>query len=324
MITLSNNHRFEYMVASGALAYDGRGWPWEWPLRWVGLLDPSYFTIVTKSLTRLPRRGNLRWWNPCGVVRLLPGGVVNAVGLTNPGIDWWCASIGPRVGKFSHKLIVSLHAESAADFSAMASLLTPFPIVGIELNFSCPNTSISGASVAPSSGKAAWSLPLSAPVALAPWGGEPSLQAMADTDRVCATVAAVRAATHHPLIIKLAVTHDYAAIARQTQGQASAIAINSVPWALVHPGQPSPLAHFGGGGVSGRIAQSHTWRMLQELVENTSTPIIGPSVWEFDDLARLRRLGAAAISFGSIFLRYPWRPTQFVRREQRERSCATR
>ena len=61
MIRLSNGREFEYMAASGALAYDGRGWWWEWPLRWCGLLDPSLFTIVTKTLTRHPRRGNLRW-----------------------------------------------------------------------------------------------------------------------------------------------------------------------------------------------------------------------------------------------------------------------
>lgn len=33
MIELSNGHRFEFVAASGALAFDGRGWPWEWPLR---------------------------------------------------------------------------------------------------------------------------------------------------------------------------------------------------------------------------------------------------------------------------------------------------
>ena len=71
MLTLSNGHSFTFMAASGALAFDGEGWPWEQPLRCLGLLDPSLFTIVTKTLTRHPRKGNLRWYNPFRVVRPL-------------------------------------------------------------------------------------------------------------------------------------------------------------------------------------------------------------------------------------------------------------
>lgn len=289
MIELPNGHRFEYMAASGALAYDGRGWPWEWPLRWCGLLDPSYFTVVTKSLTRHPRRGNLRWWNPFACVHVLDGGTVNAVGLTNPGLAWWCESVGPRVEKFPYKLMVSLFSTDAAEFAEMARMVDRFPLVGIELNCSCPNTD-----------------------------GE----RVASVAHVAAVVDAVRAVSRHPIILKLSVTHDYCAIAKAVQGKIHALSINSVPWRVAFPSRVSPLAALGGGGVSGRLAQVHTWEMLQELVEVTSTPVIGPSVWHYDDIARLRRLGAKAIGFGSIFLRYPWWPTMYVRREMQGRSCA--
>ncbi|HEY4504003.1 MAG TPA: hypothetical protein VJJ28_02755 [Candidatus Paceibacterota bacterium] len=87
MITLANGHKFKYMVASGALAFDGKGWPWERPLVWLGLIKPELFTVVIKSLTRTSRVGNLRWWKPWTCVRLIPGGSVNKVGLTNPGIE---------------------------------------------------------------------------------------------------------------------------------------------------------------------------------------------------------------------------------------------
>ena len=97
MITLSNGHAFEYMVASGALAFDGKGWPWERLLVWLGLIKPELFTVVIKSLTRNPRPGNLRWWKPWTCVRLIPGGSVNKVGLTNPGIEWWCKKVGPKL-----------------------------------------------------------------------------------------------------------------------------------------------------------------------------------------------------------------------------------
>jgi len=41
-------------------------------------------------------------------------------------------------------------------------------------------------------------------------------------------------------------------------------------------------------------------------------------LWEFDDIRKLRKMGAKAISFGSIFLRYPWRPTLFVRKDMKK------
>jgi len=72
------------------------------------------------------------------------------------------------------------------------------------------------------------------------------------------------------------------------------------------------LAHFGGGGVSGQSAQPHTWRLVKRLSDISSIPVIGPSVWKFEDMASIRHLGARAISFGSIFLRYPWRPNVFI------------
>src|SRR6185369_4551400 len=97
MIMLSNGHKFEYMAASGALAYNGKGWLWERPLVGLGLIEPRLFTIVIKTLTRKPRKGNLRWWKPWTCVRLIPGGSVNKVGLTNPGIDWWCWEVAPTI-----------------------------------------------------------------------------------------------------------------------------------------------------------------------------------------------------------------------------------
>ena len=57
MIILSNGHCVEYVVASGSLAFDGKGWPWERPLVWLGLIKPELFTTFIKSLTLAPRAG---------------------------------------------------------------------------------------------------------------------------------------------------------------------------------------------------------------------------------------------------------------------------
>lgn len=284
MFTLSNGHVVEYVAASGALAFDGRGWPWEWPLRWCGLLDPNCFTIVIKTLTRAPRRGNLRMYAPWRCVRVLRGGgTVNAVGLTNPGIDWWCRTIGPRVREFPWSLVGSIHSDAPEVMVEMAAMLSPFGLKALELNLSCPNT------VDHLTGHA---------------------------EEIRALVERVRTATTLPLWLKLGVTHDYVAIALATEGLVEAITLNSVPWRVMFPNDASPLANLGGGGVSGRLIQSHTWRAVRELAQSTTTPIIAPSVWEYDDLAKVRALGARAVSFGSIFVRYPWRPTLYVRRER--------
>ena len=139
MITLSNGHAFKYMVASGALAFDGKGWPWERPLVWLGLIKPELFTVVIKSLTRNPRVGNLRWWKPWTCVRLIPGGSVNKVGLTNPGIEWWCKEVGPKLDFQKFPTAGSIFGDEK-ELVEMAEMLNRFDLVALEVNVSCPNT----------------------------------------------------------------------------------------------------------------------------------------------------------------------------------------
>ena len=59
MITFSNGRKIQYFVASGALAFDTKGWPWEWLLVWLGLIDRTLFGIAIKSLTKNKLKGNL-------------------------------------------------------------------------------------------------------------------------------------------------------------------------------------------------------------------------------------------------------------------------
>lgn len=285
------------MAASGALAFDGRGWPWEWPLRWVGLLDPSLFTIVTKTLTRLPRRGNLRWTHPWSVVkRINPShppfakggkggfgtGIVNAIGLTNKGIEWWLQQVAPKIPS-DYKIIVSIEAESEKETVEMIRMLEGKKIVGIELNLSCPNT--------------------------------PS-QDHRTTEKILSLCHSAVGRTRHPLLAKISYTHDYLAIAKQLKGF-EAITINSIPWQALFPGRSSPLARFGGGGLSGKMIQPYVWKMVEEISKASNIPVIGPSVWEYEDIQKIFDHGARAVSFGSVFVHHPWRPTLFVRKWRR-------
>ncbi|MDP3882885.1 MAG: hypothetical protein Q8Q48_02410 [Candidatus Staskawiczbacteria bacterium] len=288
MITFSNGHGFEYMVPSGALAFDGKGWLWERPLVWLGLIKPELFTVVIKTLTRNPRKGNLRWFKPWSCVRLIPGGSVNKVGLTNPGVEWWCREVGPKLDFRKFPIAGSVFGDEK-ELVEMAEMLNRFDLVALEVNVSCPNTG----------------------------------HAMEQTQMVIDSVKAVKRASRHPIIVKVSVDQDYLAIAQGLVGIAEAISLNSVPWKTVFTnGEQTPLWKLekqvggGGGGVSGKPAQKHNWAAVEALAKQGSLPVIGPSVMEFEDMDRVRKLGAKAVSFGAIHLRTPWAPTSFVRKER--------
>ncbi len=287
MITLSNGHNFKYVVASGALSFDGQGWPWEKPLLWLGLIKPELFTVVIKTLTRHPREGNLRWWKPWECVRLIPGGSVNKVGLTNPGVEWWCLKVAPKIDFNKFSIVGSIFGDRK-ELVEMARMMNCFGLKAIEVNPSCPNTG----------------------------------HAMQDTETVVEDVKAVKKVSRHPIIVKVSVKQDYLAIAHCLARIAEAISLNSVPWEIVFPnGERSSLWRLekrvggGGGGVSGKPAQKYNWEAVEKLSRQGSLPVIGPSVMKFEDLICVRSLGASAISFGSIFLRAPWRATRIVEKE---------
>src|SRR3990167_7690284 len=101
MISLTNGHSLKWLVASGAMGFDGLGWFWERSLVALGLIRLELFTVTLRTLTRHPRPypiSNLSWWRPwtwlpwssCSCVQILPFGIVgNKVGLYNPGFDHW-------------------------------------------------------------------------------------------------------------------------------------------------------------------------------------------------------------------------------------------
>lgn len=281
MIKLSNGHAFSYIAASGALAYDGSGWPWEHPLRWMGLVDPRFFTVVTKTLTYLPRKGNLRWYAPWRCVRLLKEGVVNAIGLTNPGFRWWCGRIGPRIDRSKIPIIVSIRSENCDELAEMAHALSTYDIVGLEFNASCPNSE------------------------------KEKMASPAFIREACARIK--EAAPQVPLGIKLGLIPTVPELVKAAEPFVEFFQINSVPWGELFPERISPLRRYGGGGVSGKVAQGATWQLYDKISALTATPVVAPSVWTIDDLTVLDTKGAQAVSFGSVFLRHPTRPTQIVR-----------
>ncbi len=291
MIRLSNGHSFKYVVASGALGFDGLGWWWERPLVWLGIIRPELFTVVLKSLTLRPIKGNLNWWNPLtwfpwspwSCVRFIPGGAVNKVGLTNPGFYKWLWTTGTFLDFKKYNLVASIFGEEH-ELVEMARMLDSLDFVAIEVNVSCPNRDHDS-----------------------------------QTRTIVNSVKAVCAVTRHPVFVKVSVDQDYCAIARHLYRHAEAISLNSVPWYLFSK-KRSPLRILedkvgsGGGGVSGQPAQDQNWEAVRQLRKLDLLPVIAPSVMNERDVRNvLYHMHAPGVSFGTIHMRAPWRATRIVR-----------
>lgn len=275
MIRLSNGHEMDFLVASGALGFTGNGYFWEQPLRWLGYIKPSEFTIITKTLTHQARVGNLRWWCPWRCVRLLKGGTVNAVGLTNPGLKYWIDRYYPVARGHGYKIIVSISPENVAKAIEMAGVLATLGIVGIEVNVSCPNVEHHSEAV----------------------------------DLVNAVVAN----TDHPVIVKLGIS-AYKPICLALDGKIAAFdLINAVPWKLLRGEEVSPLACFGGGAISGVEIKELAREACYWCRTHCKTPVIsGGGIDSLDEVYARFVIGARAVSIGTLFLRRPWLPNKIV------------
>ncbi len=280
MIRLFNGHEFDFACASGALAFDGRGWWWERPLRWLKIIDPRHFTVITKTLTWDAVEGNLKMWCPWRCVRLLPnGGTVNAVGLTNPGLVRWYHDYYKHL---KYDTILSLMPKNRNEVAKMSYIVNICKnLKAVQLNVSCPNVSRSN-----------------------------------NCKFICEIVMESVKRFEHPVIVKLSFADDYVTISKELDGLVSAFElINSVPFHTVFPGQVSPLEKYKlVGGVSGDPIRSYALEALQKVkAAGVKTPIMsGGGIMTLEDVYARKREGADAFVFGTAFLRTPWRPNQII------------
>ena len=277
MIKLSNGNKLEFVAASGALGLYGKGYWWEYPLKIINKFDISLFTPITKTLTHMPEKGNCKY-NYFNCVKLVKNGVLNAMGLPNPGIYKWIDNNKHFTG------IVSIYPKNDYELIQILKQLNKIDIIGIEINVSCPNVMNND------------------------YSHDFEGYMIKNILRVS------KQNTDLPIILKLSVTNRIDNLFPDIEKYIDAISINSVPWKFIYPYTESPFESLGGGGLSGKIIQNYTWRFIEELIKKTNIPIIGCSIWDYEDIDKLYNIGCKAIGFGSIFLRYPWRPTTFVRR----------
>ena len=233
-------------------------------------------TFSFKGTTRQPRFGN-----PTPRIAECPAGMLNAVGLQNPGIDHVLAYELPQMKAYFHKpVMANVSGFSVEDYVEVCRKLDGEEQVGwLEVNISCPNVHGGGMS----------------------FGTDPA--SAAEVTR------AVKAVTHQPVLVKLSpnVT-DIAAIARACEeaGADGISLINTVLGMRLDLARRKPLLANTTGGLSGPAIFPLAVRMVYQVYEAVSIPIVGMGgVTSAQDVVELMLAGATAVEVGAANLTDP-------------------
>jgi dihydroorotate dehydrogenase (NAD+) catalytic subunit len=238
--------------------------------------------VVLKSVTRLPRIGNV-------TPRLVqtPAGLLNAIGLQNPGIDWY---LEREVAKFASRpcaVVGSVAGFSIDDYAYVCEKLAARDeIAAIEINISCPNVGSEGETFA------------------------------CDPKLTSAVVRAARATTDKTLIVKLSpnVT-DIAGIAREAEAAgADALAvINTVRGMAIDIDAWRPRLGNVTGGLSGPAIRPIAVLAVYEVARAVKIPIVGQGGIEtVGDALEFFLAGASAVSIGTANFTDPRIPERIV------------
>lgn len=233
-------------------------------------------TFSFKGTTRQPRFGN-----PTPRIAECPSGMLNAVGLQNPGIDHVLAYELPQMKAYFHKpVMANVSGFSVEDYVEVCRKLDGEEQVGwLEVNISCPNVHGGGMS----------------------FGTDPA--SAAEVTR------AVKAVTHKPVLVKLSpnVT-DIAAIARACEeaGADGISLINTVLGMRLDLARRKPLLANTTGGLSGPAIFPLAVRMVYQVYEAVSIPIVCMGgVTSARDVMELMLAGATAVEVGAANLTDP-------------------
>lgn len=226
--------------------------------------------IISKGLTPLPRPGN------SGVrVAETPGGMLNCIGLENPGIDAFLRDILPRVRQEAPDtpFIANFSAGTVEEYGVMAARLDVDGVDGVEVNISCPNVREGGII----------------------FGTDPRAAA--------AVTEAVRKNTGKPVIVKLSpnVT-DIAVMARAVEeAGADAIAlINTLTGMAIDTRTWRPLLGNITGGLSGPAVKPVAVRMVWQAAQAVKLPVLGVGgITCGGDAVEFLLAGASAVAVGA-------------------------
>ena len=225
--------------------------------------------IVVKGLSLKPRLGN-----PPPRIMETAGGMLNSVGLQNIGVEAFTAEKLPYLRKFDVAVIANIYGETYAEYSKVAGKLSSVKGVhALEVNISCPNVKKGGLS----------------------FGADP--KAAAEVTR------RVKGETNLPVIVKLTpnVT-DIAAIAAAVEkaGADAVSLINTLTGMSVDLKTRTPHLKNITGGLSGPAIKPVALRMVWQVVQRVSIPVIGiGGIMNAEDALEFLILGAKAVQIGT-------------------------
>lgn len=224
--------------------------------------------LYTKGTTAAPREGN-----PPPRVAETGGGMLNSIGLQNPGVDVVAAEYAPRWRDWAIRVIVNVAGGSLDEYVHCAQVLEDVAeVAGIELNISCPN--ISGG---------------------LDFGRDP-----AEAGRL---VGAVRAVTERCIIVKLSpnVT-DIAGVARAVEdaGADAVSAVNTYIGKKIHRPTGRSVLPLGTGGLSGPAIQPLALAAVAAVCDAVHVPVIGVGgILDAASAQDFLSVGARAVQVGT-------------------------
>lgn len=238
--------------------------------------------VLVKGTTLHPRQGN-----PYPRMAETPSGMLNAVGLQNKGVDYFCEHIYPTISGYDTAMIVNVSGSQVEDYIETAEKINALEgIPAIELNISCPNVKEGGMAFGVTCVGAA------------------------------SVVRAVRAVYDKTLIVKLSpnVT-DITEIARavEAEGADSISMINTLLGMAIDAEKRRPVLSTITGGLSGPAVKPIALRMVWQTAQTVKVPIIGMGgIASATDAIEFLLAGASAVEVGTYNFVDPSVTTQIV------------
>ena len=259
--------------ASGTFGF-GREYETFYPLSALG-------GISVKGTTLLPRDGN-----PPPRVAETPSGILNSVGLQNPGIDAFIEHELPNLLEKDTRIIVNVAGSMIDDYVETVRRLEPTKVDMIELNISCPNVKQGGAAFGVS------------------------------CDSAAEITRQVRKATTKPLMVKLSpnVT-DIVSIAKavEAEGADALSLINTLLGMRIDIRTRRPILKNNVGGLSGPAVFPVAVRMVWQVANAVNIPVVGMGgVASWRDAVEMMMAGASAVQVGTAMFSNPMAPVEMI------------
>lgn len=259
--------------ASGVFGY-GREYEEFYPLSKLG-------GIATKGTT-----GQLRTGNPSPRIAETPMGMLNSVGLQNPGIDKFIETELPNLMTKDTVIIANIAGSTPEECAEVAAKLDNTDVHMIELNISCPNVKQGGAAFGVS------------------------------CEGASAVTSLVRKNTKKPLIVKLSpnVT-DIASIAKavEAEGADAVSLINTLLGMRIDIKTRRPVLRNNCGGMSGPAIFPVAVRMVWQVANAVNIPVIGMGgISSGRDAIEMMMAGASAVQVGAAIITNPFAPINII------------